>query len=80
MEQRVELVQPQLITDHIGCPLKDAIVFVENALVGANLRDRVKIGASGRLFQPLILHIYVHWYRLGKYGKSHYVFNRLYSV
>ena len=40
---------PAEFTDHIGCPLKDAIVFVDNALVGANLRDRVKIGASGKV-------------------------------
>ena len=25
---------PAEFTDHIGCPLKDAIVFVDNALVG----------------------------------------------
>ncbi len=40
---------PAEFTDHIGCPLKDAIVFVDNALVGANLRDRVKIGVSGKI-------------------------------
>ena len=40
---------PAEFTDHIGCPLKDAIVFVDNALVGANLRNDVKIGVSGKI-------------------------------
>ena len=40
---------PVEFTDHLGCPLKDAVVFVENALIGANLRDRVKVGASGKI-------------------------------
>ena len=40
---------PVEFTDHLGCPLKDAIVFVENSLIGANLRDRVKIGVSGKV-------------------------------
>ena len=40
---------PAEFTDHIGCPLKDALVFVDNALVGSNLRDKVKIGASGKI-------------------------------
>ena len=40
---------PVEFTDHIGCPLKDAVVFVENALIGANLRNKVKIGVSGKV-------------------------------
>ena len=40
---------PAEFTDHIGCPLKDALVFVDNALIGSNLRQRVKIGASGKI-------------------------------
>ena len=49
---------PVEFTDHIGCPLKDAIVFVENALIGANLRDRIKIGASGKVVSAFdIAHI-----------------------
>ncbi len=49
---------PVEFTDHIGCPLKDALVFVDNALIGANLRDRVKIGASGKVVSAFdIAHI-----------------------
>ena len=40
---------PVEFTDHLGSPLRDAIVFVDNALIGAGLRDRVKIGASGKI-------------------------------
>lgn len=40
---------PAEFTDHLGCPLRDALVYVDNALRGAGLRDRVKIAASGRI-------------------------------
>ena len=31
---------PAEFTDHIGCPLKDALVFVDNALIGSNLETK----------------------------------------
>ena len=40
---------PVEFTDHLGSPLRDAIVFVDNALIGAGIRDRVKIAASGKI-------------------------------
>ena len=40
---------PTEFSDHIGSPLRDAIVFVDNALHGAGLRERVKIGASAKI-------------------------------
>ena len=40
---------PAEFTDHVGSPLKDALVFVDNTLIGADLRDRIKIGASGKI-------------------------------
>lgn len=40
---------PVEFADHLGSPLRDAIVFVDNALRGAGLRERVKIGASGKI-------------------------------
>ena len=40
---------PAEFTDHLGSPLKDALVFVDNALIGADLRDRIKIAASGKV-------------------------------
>ena len=40
---------PLEFTDHVGTPLQEALALVHNTLVGANLRDRVKIGASGKI-------------------------------
>ncbi len=40
---------PAEFTDHVGSPLHDALVFVDNALTGSGLRKRVKIGASGKI-------------------------------
>ena len=40
---------PVEFADNMGCPLRDALVFVDNTLRGAGLRDRVKIGASGKI-------------------------------
>jgi len=35
--------------DHVGMPLTEGLMTVHNALVGAGLRDRVKVGASGKV-------------------------------
>ncbi|TSD95367.1 FMN-binding glutamate synthase family protein [Skermania sp. ID1734] len=35
--------------DHVGLPLTDGLMTVHNALVGTGLRDRIKIGASGKV-------------------------------
>jgi glutamate synthase domain-containing protein 2 len=40
---------PLEFMDHLGMPLRDGLSFVHAALVGANLRDRIKIGASGKI-------------------------------
>ena len=40
---------PLEFMDHMGMPLRDGLAFVHAALVGANLRDRIKIGASGKI-------------------------------
>jgi len=40
---------PLEFMDHIGMPLRDGLSFAHNALVGCNLRDRIKIGASGKI-------------------------------
>jgi glutamate synthase domain-containing protein 2 len=37
------------MADHVGIPLVEALSFVHNALVGANLRERIKLGASGKV-------------------------------
>lgn len=35
--------------DHVGMPLKNGLMMVHNALVGAGLRDRVRIAATGKI-------------------------------
>lgn len=40
---------PLEYSDRVGLPLTDGLIFVHNALVGAGLRDRIKIGASGKI-------------------------------
>ncbi len=40
---------PLEFMDHLGMPLRDGLTFVHAALVGANLRDRIKVGASGKI-------------------------------
>jgi len=40
---------PLEFADHLGMPLKDGLTFAHNALVGINVRDRIKIGASGKI-------------------------------
>lgn len=40
---------PLEFSNHIGMPLTDAIIFAHNALVGFNLRERIKLIAAGRV-------------------------------
>jgi len=40
---------PPELADHVGVPLAEALSFVHNALVGAELRERIKLGASGKI-------------------------------
>lgn len=40
---------PMEFANHVGMPLTEGLTFVHNTLRGADLRDRVRIGASGKL-------------------------------
>jgi glutamate synthase domain-containing protein 2 len=40
---------PLEFLDHVGMPLREGLLFVHNALVGTGLRDRIRIGASGKI-------------------------------
>jgi glutamate synthase domain-containing protein 2 len=40
---------PLEFVDHIGMPLREGLSFVHNALVGVDLRDRIRIGAAGKI-------------------------------
>ena len=40
---------PMEFMDHMGMPLRDGLTFVHNALVGIGMRDRIRIGAAGKI-------------------------------
>jgi glutamate synthase domain-containing protein 2 len=40
---------PIEFADHIGAPMREGLLFVNNVLVGAGLRDKIKVGAAGRV-------------------------------
>ena len=40
---------PLEFTDHVGAPMREALMLVHNTLVGVNLRERIRIGASGKI-------------------------------
>lgn len=40
---------PVEFADHLGMPLRESLLFVHNTLVGAGLRDRIKLGAAGKI-------------------------------
>ncbi len=39
---------PVELTNSVGMPLKDALIFVNNALIGAGVRNKIRIIASGK--------------------------------
>ena len=40
---------PLEFMDHLGMPLREGLSFAHNALVGIGLRDRIRLGASGKI-------------------------------
>jgi glutamate synthase domain-containing protein 2 len=40
---------PLEFMDHLGMPMREGVNFVHNALVGINARDRIRLGASGKI-------------------------------
>jgi glutamate synthase domain-containing protein 2 len=40
---------PQEFEDHVGMPLTEGLMLVHNSLVGTGLRDRIRVGASGKV-------------------------------
>ena len=41
---------PTEMTNSVGTPLRDALIYVHNTLIGAELRDRMRLIASGKMF------------------------------
>ena len=40
---------PLEFLDHVGMPLREGLMFVHNALIGLNIRDHIRLGASGKI-------------------------------
>jgi glutamate synthase domain-containing protein 2 len=40
---------PLEFSDHVGAPLQEGLLLVRNTLVGLGLRDRIRIGAAGKI-------------------------------
>jgi glutamate synthase domain-containing protein 2 len=40
---------PLEFTDHVGAPLREALLLVHNTLVGIGVRSQIRIGASGKV-------------------------------
>ncbi len=40
---------PVEFSDHMGAPMREGLLFVHNTLVGAGLRQHIRIGAAGRV-------------------------------
>ena len=40
---------PLEFADHLGMPMRESLLFVHNTLVGAGVRDKVKVGAAGKI-------------------------------
>ncbi len=40
---------PAEFSDHIGTPMREGLLFVHNTLVGAGLRDQIKVGVAGKI-------------------------------
>ena len=46
---------PTEMTNSVGTPLRDAVIFVNCALLGTGLRDRIRVIASGKIFSAFHL-------------------------
>ena len=44
---------PLEFTDHVGVPLREALMIVHNTLVGLDLRDRIRLGAAGKVITAI---------------------------
>ena len=40
---------PMEFPNHVGTPLRDGLMLAQNALIGCGLREKIKVGAAGKL-------------------------------
>ncbi len=46
---------PTEMTNSVGTPLRDALIFVNSALIGIGLRDKIRVIAAGKIFSAFHL-------------------------
>jgi len=46
---------PLEFSDHVGTPLREALMLVHNTLIGLDLREQIRIGASGKVVTAMDL-------------------------
>jgi len=46
---------PTEMTNSVGTPLRDALIFINRALIGIGVRDKIKIMAAGKIFSAFHL-------------------------
>ena len=56
---------PLEFVDHIGTPMREGLIFAHNCLVGAGLRDTIRLGVAGRIItgfdMALVLALGADW-------------------
>ncbi len=61
---------PVEFVDHLGAPMREGLLFVHNTLVGAGLRDQIRIGAAGKVVSAFdiasVLAIGADWANSGR--------------
>lgn len=72
---------PLELSNYMGMPLREGLLFVHNTLVGCGLRDQIKVGASGKIISAFdiasVLVLGADWVKL---GARVYVRRRLHPV
>jgi len=71
---------PLEFMDHLGMPMREGVNFVHNALIGINARDRIKIGASGKIATAFDMARDGDRRRLVQFGARFHVLARLHPV
>jgi glutamate synthase domain-containing protein 2 len=50
---------PLEFMNHIGAPVREGLLFVHNTLVGAGLRDKIRIGAAGKVISAFDIAVFM---------------------
>jgi len=71
---------PLEFVDHLGMPMREGLNFVHNALIGINARDRITLGAAGKIVSAFDIARHGVGRRLVQFGARLHVRARLHPV